>query len=143
MYTSGCGTAGDYYDLSIAIVAKILLGTEYLLELTNRRAITGTLYTYDTDYFCGAAYESHAVPFTNPICYRSPADSGSELVEASLIDSTGQVLTSSYSEIHGTTTDTERFKMKAQAAGSVTLTSDGPPCNGADGDIKLLTIESP
>ena len=142
-YTSGCGAAGDGSDLSNAIVARIPLGTEYLLELTNGRAITGTLSTYSKDYFCSAPYDSNRVFFTNPICYRSPADSGLEFIEASVTDPTGNVLASStLTEVQGTTSDTETFKFLARTPGRVTLTSNGPPCNGSLGDIKLLTIES-
>jgi len=140
--TSGCAAAWFYDDLSNAIVAKVPLGTEYLVELTNGRAIEGTLDTYDVEYFCAAPYSLHDVPFTNPVCYRVSADSRSELIEATLLDSTGQSLTSSSSEIHGASSNIERFKMKTQVAGSVTLTSDGPPCNGVDGNMVLLTVES-
>jgi len=140
-YVSGCGAVGDESDLSNVIVAQVPLGAEYLLELTNGRVIDGT--TYDAAYFCAASYQGHAQFHTNPACYRSPADSGSDLVDASVVDSTGKVLTSSISSFVGTNTDTERFKMKAQAPGRVTLTSDGPPCNGSRGDRTLLTIESP
>jgi len=142
-YTSGCGAAGSYNDLSVAIVVKIPLGTDYLLELTNGRAITGTVYTYDTEYFCAAPYESHALGHINPNCYRSPADSGSELIQSSVVDSAGNILTSGDAYVDGTNTDIVRFEMKALGPGQVMLTSDGPPCNGATSDITLLTIESP
>jgi hypothetical protein len=142
MYASGC-VAGDENDLANVIVAQIPLGAEYLLELTSGRVIEGTFSTYDAGYFCAASYQGHAQFHTNPACYRSPADSGADLIEASVVDSNGKVLTSIISSFVGTNTDIEKFKMKAQAPRRVTLTSDGPPCNGSRGDRTLLTIESP
>jgi hypothetical protein len=141
-FASGCGATGSGNDLSNSIVGRIPLGTEYLVELTNERAITGALSTNGEEYFCSALYETTKIVYTNSTCYRSVSDSGAELFESSLLSSTGEVRTSSTTEISGNTTDIERFHLKALSPGPVTLTSDGPPCNGSKGHLTLLTISS-
>ena len=143
-FTSGCGAAWRHNDLSNAIIAKVPLGTEYMLELTSFRGPDGTLNNHDAAYFCSLPYQPGPIYHTNPSCYRSLGDSGiEELIEASVLDTNGNLLTSAYSDFEGASTDFERFKLRAKALGTVTLSSDGPPCNGAAGAPKLLTIQSP
>ena len=147
-YASGCKVKGGHFldvpfsDDFLYIKAKVPLGTDYVVELTNVRQHYVQPEQTD-DGYCSLPYESAVVGYFNPTCYQvEQSPSGHELVSITLRDASGNDLTSRVDSIYGTTTDIERFTLRSQAYGTVYLNHKGEPCAGFSSDLlALVTIE--
>jgi len=149
-YASGCEINSGYLDDPthqdyLGIRAKIPLGVDYAVELTNVRH-HDSLSVQTVDYYCQLAYRSNIVSHINPTCYQvDPNWAEHELVNASLQDASGNALSSTTSPmIDGTTTDIVSFTLRSHAYGTVDLNYAGSPCNGSTSfSLELLAIEQP
>jgi hypothetical protein len=137
LYGSGC-RATEYADcVGCTIYVNVPYGVQYALELTNFRYFTGDMSEQDAGYYCEAPYESQSIQHRNPTCYRTASSyMNAELLDASVLDATGNKLASAYEWIVGTNTDVERFAIRSSSWGSVEASLAGSPCN----DTSTTTI---
>jgi len=151
-YAAGCNAnSGDTLDSLIAvkelaITAKVPLDVDYLVEITAIRRQDGSLTEHDESYFCQLPYEATAVVHINPSCYQlDPFGNEHELIESSLVDGSGNPLSSTtLLTITGITTDIQSFKLRSHAYRNVFLNHAGPPCNGSSSySLLLLGIQQP
>jgi len=144
-YASGC-SASPYFDcVGCTIIANVPYGVDYMLELTNFRHIDGDMSDQDAGFYCEAFYGSQVISHRNPTCYRTYLNrKNAELLDASVVDSSGNPLASTDTRIIGTSTDIERFTIRSSSWGSVWVSLAGPPCNDTSTAITtLLTIPAP
>jgi hypothetical protein len=144
-YAIGCGATGQSRGYSQAVAGAVPLDTEYLFEVTSIRVVKGTPAEQDAGYLCQLPYQATSIGHTNPSCLQSvPGSNVHELIEASVVDTAGNALTSkNNNSVSGSSTDVERYIVRSHAFGVVNVSLAGAPCSAATEIVGLLTIESP